>query len=159
MTGTKRRKWTAADLFLILLAMLSLVGFLVRFFGIRSRGEGDLQDYTVTVEWKNVDARTVSALQAGDLLYTASGEEFGEVIAIRTEPTEVEVRQGGTVWLVESPNRLDAEIKIILRGREADGQILGRGRDALMIGQAWTLYSAMAELRVHIASIAPKVLL
>ena len=157
MTRTKRRKWTVADLFLILLAMLSLVGFLVRFSGIRSRGEGDLRDYTVAVEWKNVDVRTVGALQAGDLLYTASGETFGEVIALQTKPTEVEVRQDGAVWLVESPSRLDAQIKIAVRGREADGQILGRGRDALMIGQAWTLYSATAELRVQIASIAPKV--
>ncbi len=157
MTEKKRMRWTGADLFLILLAVLSLIGFLLRFWGMQSRGEGDLRDYAVTVEWKNVDARTAQSLLEGDLLYTASGEMFGEVIALESVPTEVEVRQNGMILRVESPTRQDVRIGIAVRGREADGQILKNGRDALMIGQALTLYSATAEITARISLIDPKV--
>ncbi len=153
MTETKRKKWTAADLFLILLAVLSLVGFLVRFWGIRRHGEGDLRDYTLTVLWKSVDARTVDAIAEGDPLYTASGELFGYVISVQGQSTEVEMRQDGEVHRIASPTRLDARIGIAAKGREADGQILSTDGGALLIGQTLTLYSPTAELHVRIASI------
>ena len=149
----KRRTWTAADLFLILLAVLSVVGFLVRFWGVRGQGEGDLRDYTLTVLWKSVDARTVDAIEEGDPLYTASGELFGYVISVQGQPSEVEVRQVGEVHRIASPTRLDARIGIAVGGREADGQILSTDGGALLIGQTLTLYSARAELHVRIASI------
>ncbi len=156
MSEKKQKKWTAADLFLILLAVLSLLGFFVRFWGIRSRGEENLRDYVLTVEWKDVDARTVGSLQAGDLLYLASGERFGEVLSAEDEPSEVEVRQDGRIYRIPSTTRRDARITVAVKGREAKGQILGRSGDPVMIGQRLMLYSGTAEMSVRIASIAPK---
>lgn len=157
MTEKKQKKWTAADLFLILLAVLSLLGFFVRFWGIRSRGEETLRDYVLTVEWKDVDARTVGTLQAGDLLSMASGERFGEVLSVEDVPTEVEVRQDGRIYRLPSETRRDAEIRIVVKGREAKGQILGRSGDPVMIGQSRILYSGTAEIAVRIVSIGEKV--
>ena len=63
MTGTERKKWTLADLFLIFLAVLSLLGMLLRFVGLRRSGGDDFSDYEVEMIWKNVDLRTATEVE------------------------------------------------------------------------------------------------
>ena len=159
MTGTERKKWTVVDIFLILLAALSLVGTILRFWGIKRRGVGELYEYSVGVVWESVDNRTAGSLQEGDLVYTASGELFGRVLSIEQKPSAVELKKDGKIYRVESEERLDVRIDLAVSCRESDGQILWRGRDVLMIRQTLRLYSMTAELPVRIVFIGEKTLL
>jgi len=157
MTGKERKKWTVADVFLILLAILSLLGFLLRFRGIRNGEERELREYVIGVEWKNVDVRTVAGLREGDTVYTASGERFGRVVSMEQKPSAVELKKDGRIYRVESQGRLDVRVNLAVTCREADGQVLRNGREALMIGQTLSLYAMTAEMSVRIAYIGEKV--
>jgi hypothetical protein len=159
MTKTERKKWTVADLFLILLAILSLVGIFIRFFGIRRQVVGEKYEYSVGVVWENVDKRTAFELREGEVVYTASGEVFGRVLSMEQKPSLVELKKDGKIYRVESEERLDVRIELTVSGRESDGQILRGGREALMIGQTLRLYSMTAELPVQVTRIGEKALL
>ncbi len=157
MTGAERRKWTVADVFFILLAILSLLGIFLRFWGMRNRGERELREYTVGAEWKNVDGRTVAPLREGELLYTASGELFGRVVSVEQKPSVVELKKDGKIYRVESEERCDVQIYLSTMCRESDGQILREGREALMIGQTFSVYTMTAQMSVRITSIGENV--
>ena len=156
MTGTERKKWTLADLFLIFLAVLSLLGMLLRFVGLRRSGGDDFSDYEVEMIWKNVDLRTATEVEVGELLYAPSGETFGRVISVDVRPSVVELQKDGRIHRVDSLERRDVQIRVVVSGRESDGQILSLGGDTLMIGQARLLYSETAEMALSIASIGEK---
>ena len=156
MMGTERKKWTLADLFLILLAILSLLGILFRIVGMRKVGGDGFSDYAVEMMWENVDLRTAASVVVGEVLYASSGEIFGRVISVESRPFLVELRQNGKIHRVESIERCDMLVRVVVRAREADGQILSLGGDALMIGQTKCLYSMTAELPLLITSIGEK---
>lgn len=156
MKGTERRKWTVGDVFLILLAVLSALGFLLRFWGISKRGEEELREYEILAEWKHAEVRTVEGLREGDALYTASGELFGRVITVEQIPSTVEIKKDGRIYRVESTDRLDVRMVVSVTAREADGQILRAGREALMVGQTLCLYSMTLEIPVRIAFVGEK---
>ena len=156
MMGTERKKWTLADLFLILLAILSLLGIMLRFMGMRRGGGNDFSDYAVEMMWENVDLRTAAGLGVGEVLYVPSGEIFGRVISVDVRPSVVELRQDGKIHRVESIERCDVLVRVVVSARDADGQILSLGGDALMIGQTKCLYSMTAELPLLITSIGEK---
>ena len=136
----------AADWFLLLLAVLSVSGILLRFWGLRNRSDEELQEYAVVVKWENADGRTVSCLQVGDILYTAGGERFGRVLSISSVPAEVELVSGGNVYRLPSETRVDVTVELAVRGRLSDGLLLKDGTDALAVGQERKLYSALTEL-------------
>ena len=140
------KRMNAADWFLLLLALLSVSGILIRFWGLRNRSDEELQEYAVVVRWENVDVRTVSCLQVGDILYTAGGERFGRVLSISSAPAEVELISGGTVYRLPSEARMDVTVELAVLGRLSNGQFLKGGTDALAVGQERKLYSALAEL-------------
>ena len=106
--------------------------------------------------WKNVDLRTATEVEVGELLYAPSGETFGRVISVDVRPSVVELQKDGRIHRVESLERRDVQIRVVVSGRESDGQILSLGGDALMIGQARLLYSETAEMALSIASIGEK---
>ncbi len=142
----KSKRMNAADWFLLLLALLSVCGILLRFWGMRNRSDEELQEYAVMAKWENADERTVSCLRAGDVLYTAGGERFGRVMSISSVPAEIELVSGGTVYRLPSESRVNATVEIAVLGRLSDGQLFKDGTDALAVGQARKLYSSMTEL-------------
>ena len=156
MMGTERKKWTLADLFLILLAILSLLGILFRIVGMRKVGGDGFSDYAVEMMWENVDLRTAASVVVGEVLYASSGEIFGRVISVESRPFLVELRQNGKIHRVESIERCDVLVRVVVSARDADGQILSLGGNALMIGQTKCLYSMTAELPLLITSIGEK---
>ena len=156
MMGTERKKWTLADLFLILLAILSLLGILFRIVGMRKVGGDGFSDYAVEMMWENVDLRKAASVVVGEVLYASSGEIFGRVISVESRPFLVELRQNGKIHRVESIERCDVLVRVVVSARDADGQILSLGGNALMIGQTKCLYSMTAELPLLITSIGEK---
>ncbi len=140
------KRMNAADWFLILLAVLSVCGILLRLWGLRNRSSEELREYLVVMTWEDADARTVACLQAGELVYTAGGELFGRVLSISTEPSETELVSGGSVFRLPSESRVDVTLELAVLCRASGGQLLKDGTEAFAVGKRQTLYSSMAEL-------------
>ena len=148
----QERSFNTTDWFLILLAILSLGAVLLRFLGLGKKESGVLQHFTIVVEWKNVDARTVACVQEGELLYTAAGEEFGVVRNVKIVSAEAEIVSGGEVYRVPSPVLVNVTIELDVMGRVSDGRLVSRRGELLSAGSGMKLYSRRAELHLKILS-------
>ena len=148
----QERSFNTTDWFLILLAILSLGAVLLRFLGLGKKESGALQHFTIVVEWKNVDARTVACVQEGELLYTAAGEEFGVVRNVKIVSAEAEIVSGGEVYRVPSPVLVNVTIELDVMGRVSDGRLVSRRGELLSAGSGMKLYSRRAELHLKILS-------
>ena len=146
MSGVKQRKMSLGDGFLLLLAVLSVSGILLRFWSIRRGGGEDLQEYAIYAQWENVDLRTADCLREGETLYTAAGEIYGIVLSMERLPAESEVAADGNLYRLASSARCDVRIRISVACREADGQLLRGGTESVTVGQTLKLYSRLAEL-------------
>lgn len=154
----RERRFNVTDWFLILLATLSLGAVLLRFLGLGKKERGELQHFTIVVEWENVDVRTVACLQEGELLYTAAGEEFGVVRNVKIVSAEAEIVSGGEVYRVPSPVLVNVTIELDVMGRVSDGRLVSRRGELLSAGRGMKLYSRKAELSLKIlfADIIPR---
>lgn len=146
----RKRRMNLADVFLILLAVLSVSGILLRLWRIRQAEGMNLREYAVETEWRDVDLRTVACLREGETLYTAAGEAFGTVLAMERTPCETEVIADGTVYRVVSETRCNVRIRLSVACRESDGQLLRGDGSALTVGQTLRLYSSLAELPLKV---------
>ena len=151
MRGTNRKKrMNLADVFLILLAVLSVSGILLRLWSIRQAEGMDLRGYAVETEWRDVNLRTADCLREGETLYTAAGEVFGTVLSMERMPSEVEVVSDGTVYRIASEMRCNVRIRLSVACRESDGQLLRGDGSALTVGQSLRLYSSFAETTLRV---------
>lgn len=146
--GTKRLN--SADWFFILLAVLSVCGILFRFLGLRQGKTNDLEDFTLIVEWSDIDIRTLECLEEDEVLYTAGGEVFGIVETVEWNPSEVETVFGGDVYRLRSESRVDATVHISVSGRVSDGQFFRNATESVTVGQKLKLYSERTELLLKV---------
>ena len=152
MREAHRGRMNGADWFLLILVILSVGGFLLRFWDMRRGRAADLQLISVTARWADVDQRTAACLREGEVLYTAAGEVFGTVRSLTVRPTEVETVAVGKTYRLESQTRVDVTVDIRVQCRVSEGQFLRGGSEALSVGQQQRLYSPMAELTVKLLS-------
>ena len=151
----KKRRMNTADWFLILLSLLSLAGLVFRFFGMRKRYSDDLVSFAVTVRWNDVNARTVSCLKNGEILYTPAGEVYGTVVSVETVPAKEEILSGGAVYRADSVTRVNVILKIEVMGRAAEERFFTERGELLSAGQRVRLYSRRAELHLEILAVSP----
>lgn len=151
MRGRNRKKrMNLADVFLILLAVLSVSGILLRLWSIRQAEGLDLREYAVETEWRDVDLRTAACLREGETLYITAGEVFGTVLSMERTPCETEIVSDGTVYRIASDVRCNVRVRLSVACRASDGQLLRRDGSALTVGQTLKLYSALAELPLKV---------
>ncbi len=149
--GTRGR-WNAGDTLLVVLALLSVTGIMLRFFFLRLPTGSEVREYEIVARWANVDARTLSCVKEGDMLYTPAGEPFGKVVSISSEAAEITVTEGGLTYRVSAPDetRRDALITVLVSGHYSDGAFFRDGKRILGQGESYQLYSERAELTLRI---------
>ncbi len=155
--ASPRGRWNAGDTLLILLALLSAVGILVRFFGWRQQPTKDLRDYEIVAKWEGVDGRTLSCVEEGDVLYTPSGEHFGRIVSISRETSVLTVSEGGETYHVNAPlgTKCDATLTVTVSGVFSDDVFFRDGKRILGVGECYLLYSERAELALLIVGFSP----
>lgn len=151
-TGDRGRRFRLTDFFLILLFLLCAAGMVFRYWGMRSGTGEELKPYELTAEWRNEDYRTVSCLREGDLLYTAAGELFGEVISVETVPALVRLREAGVLYEGRLPENTRCDVRLTVRvmGRTTGGMLLRDGAHPVNAGESYTLYADLAEIHLWI---------
>ena len=156
MSRKSRGKWNTADWFLLLLALLSVGGILLRAWGLRRGKSEDLREYEIVAVWEDVDPRTVSCLEEDSVLYTAAGEAFGRVIWVEESPAVTELVANGELYRLPSEQRLNVTVEITVRGSVSDGRFLREGIEPILSGQELRLYSDWAELPLRIVYVSPE---
>jgi hypothetical protein len=151
-----RGRWNSGDTLLILLALLSVVGILFRFFLWRQPLAKDLREYMIVAKWEGVDARTLSCVGEGELLYTPSGETFGKVVSISHEASVITVNEGGKAYRVSMPPQTtcDATLTVTVSGIFSDGVFFRDGKRILGVGECYLLYSERAELTLRVVRLS-----
>lgn len=156
MSRKNKGRWNTADWFLLLLALLSIGGILLRAWGLRHGKNEDLREYAMRAVWESVDARTASCLTKDAILYTAAGEVFGWVISLETSPAVAELVADGELHRLPSEQRLNVTVEIAVSGKMSDGYFLRDGIEAIVAGQELRLYSDWAELPIRIVFVSPE---
>lgn len=135
-----------ADGFLLLLLLLGVGGALFRAWDLHRGGGVETETLTVHLRWSGVEERTLACLEEGEILYTASGEVFGQVSEIVSNSPTVEVKDGSlTVRGTLSEGSLrDADVTVEVEGRRSEGLLLLDGRVPLSVGETLRLYSDRA---------------
>ena len=148
-----RRRGSVLDLLLILLIVLSVTGLLWRrYVSERNDAADNLSLYTVYAQSTAMDAMTFDCMQAGERLYTASGELFGEIAALERAEAEVTLISDGIFYngAWEEQVRCTARVKICVSGKRTDRGVIVSGRRLAVGGTLPTLYSPRAALHLQI---------
>ncbi len=153
---TKRMRFRAMDLFLVMLVLFAVIGIARRAGAFRANAADTLRDYSVRAVWTDVDSRTVACLSKGETLYTNAGELFGTVLEVRSAPHKVVFRENGErVAAVYPPGtREDVYMTVAVRGGEHDGVILRENGKAILEGETYRLYSERASAVLTILSLS-----
>ena len=157
MKSKKRedRRWNAGDTLLILLAVLSVVGIVLRLLSWREPSGGETEGYEFLAKWEGVDVRTLACLDEGERLYTAAGDCFGEVVSVRTEAAEITLTEGGITYRTEAPEGVcDAFLSVRVRGAFSDGVFFRDGKRILGLGESYLLHSQRTVLTLRIVRMA-----
>lgn len=146
------KRFRLTDFFLIFLLLLCVAGAVLRYWGMRSGTGDELKTYELTAEWRDEDYRTVSCLREGDLLYTAAGETFGEIVSVETVPALVRLREAGILYEGRLPEntRCDVRLTVRIKGSTAGGVLLRNGVYPLHIGESYILYTKLAEMHLFV---------
>ena len=139
------------DWFLILIAVLSGVGLLLRFRGLGGETGEATEEFAVYATWEGADARTVACLREGEVLYTAAGEVFGRVLDMEIEAMEVELIAGGEVYRLASQDRKRVELRLAVACRLSEGMLMRSGGEPLAVGQQIRLYGRSVSVPITVS--------
>ena len=159
MSSEKRneRRGSILDLVLVFLLILSVLGIAFRLQQIKGLStEQSYKEYQLVGHTGTVHPDFLRCIEGGDALYTAAGEYFGYLRAVRATPTRVTLFSEGKYTSAEWDlwKKNDLYVEVIFEGLEREGRILWNGRSDVMIGQTITLYSEYAVLHVMIESVS-----
>ena len=145
----RQRRGSVIDLLVIFLIVLSIVGFLWRQHRIeRAKEQEGSKLYTFYAQSVAMDAMTLDCIGIGDLLYTSSGDLFGEITALERIPSEVRLLSDGAYYVGEWDEafRGCVRVEISVRGTPTDRGVLVAGHRNTVGGTLPRLYSERASL-------------
>ena len=151
------KRFRAADLFLILLALFAVIGVFRRAGAFHANASDAQKDYLVSATWSDVDSRTASCLQNGEWLYTNAGERFGQITSFETVPHETSVWDGGRRYSATFPSgtQEDVFLTVVVKGNFHEDVFLRENGRAMLLGESYRLYSERASLLLTIQGISP----
>lgn len=141
------RRLNATDLVLLILLVLSAAGI-----GLRAvRGRTHAAEGTPTevyALWHAADRRTASCLTRGEILRTAAGAEFGEVIGIYTADTvrTLQTDSGMRTGTVPDDPLCDVYLTVRVRLTDADGVPRRENGQPLPVGASYELFGERTRL-------------
>ena len=126
-----------ADVFLVCLLLLSLIGALIRMQGGILDQKRSQNAYTVHLIAKRQLSSVADCLEEGERLYDVYGEAVGEVVSIRKSPSKVVLYDEGRAYLGEwSMERYcNVEIDLLVYGTHDGEVLLLDGTHPLLIGE------------------------
>lgn len=157
MEEREARRGSILDLFLVVLLLLAVLGALLR-WERQSRERGlPLEQYRLTLETLELARESADCLAVGDVLYTASGEKIGEVVALELLPVRLTVSSLGSYYRGEWPlsERCRLRLDVAVSGRVRDGVLLYMGRTPMAIGTPQELFSERVRLQTRVVEVMP----
>lgn len=154
----KEKRGSILDLFLIFLLLLCLVGGLLRWRDLRTRGDSvATSPYLVTAVAHQVDPQVADCISVGELLYTESGMYFGRVTAMESSPTRVSLLSDGayTEGSWDADWFVDLWLEVEIEATDGKQGILHNGRTPYALSERITLYSERTALSVKLYQIIP----
>lgn len=148
------KKGGLLDVFTVLILVFGAVGILLRMQMLRvAVTDEETAQITLTVE--NFHTRGLDCVELGEMLYTAGGEAFGEVVEISYTPEETSLISDGVLYTgaPEDATRVRLSVRVSLLGRVTDGVFLREGKYAVMAGERLTLYGERCELRAYVSRV------
>ena len=137
----------ATDLVLLALLLLSAAGIALR--AVRGRTTATEGTPTeVYAVWRAIDRRSAECLTRGEVLRTAAGAEFGEVVASRTADT-MRVLQTDSATLtgtVRNDPLCDVYLTIRVHLTDADGVARRENGQPLTAGASYELFGDRTRL-------------
>lgn len=140
-------RMNAVDFVLLVLLFLSVSGIGLR--AVRSRTasfEGvPTEVYAV---WRATDRRTAGCLVCGEILRTAAGAEFGEVVALRTADTirTLQTDSGTLTGTVRNDPLCDVYLTVRVRLTDTDGVARRENGQPLAAGASYELFGERTRL-------------
>lgn len=150
----KKRTGSVLDLFLIGLAVLSVLGlFLQRHVSERAEPQAATQA-RISMRSHALPPLIFECLSVGEPLYTEGGEVFGRISALKTEDAKIEPSfptATAAVWPREE--RCVIELEAEVQGYTKNGIFLYQNRFPLSVGKQITLYSE----KTHVSFVLYKI--
>lgn len=141
------RRLSATDFVLLILLVLSVAGI-----GLRAvRGRMTAAEGTPTevyAVWRATDRRSADCLMRGEILRTAAGAEFGEVIGIRTADAVRTLQTDSAALTGTVPNDplCDVYLTVRIRLTETDGIVRRENGQPLPVGASYELFGERTRL-------------
>ena len=146
------RRGSILDLFLIVLLLVAVLGSVLRWERQNREIHQPLEQYRLILESVEMARESADCLAVGDILYTASGEAFGEVRVLEYLPARVTLISLGRYYRGEWPmsERCVLHVEVAVSGRMRDGVFLLGGRTPLAVGASQTLFSDRMQLKARV---------
>lgn len=135
------RRWRATDVALLTLLLLSAAGIGLRaVWGRMTATEGTPTE--VYAVWRATDRRSADCLTNGEILRTAAGAEFGEVVARSTADTirTLQTDSGTLTGSVRNDPLCDVCLTIRVRLTDTDGVARRENGQPLAAGASYELF-------------------
>ncbi len=126
-SGRIRGKFSIVDIFVVLLVIVAIAGFITRFGGSVTKSVTSDVQFRYVIKVEGVRSYTVDALQKKGVVTDKRALEYvGEVVDVKAEDAKVDsVLSDGTIKIITQPERYDCYVTIEAIGRESnDGYIL-----------------------------------
>jgi hypothetical protein len=151
---TKKRSFNALDWFLLFLILLSVASVLWRQHAPDQKSQ-EAVTLEVALRVEQIPKEILACIEAGELLYTASGEAFGSILQIDIEPSkEYHVSEGDFYYdAPQGSDRFNLILLVSVQGTKSGDVFLQNGRVALLLGKELNLYSHLATLQARVTKI------
>ena len=145
-----------ADLFLLFLFLVCLLGAAVRFYDLKGANNNpETVECTLTLRSDGLPTSVMDCLHAGEMLYREDGGIFGRITEITRLPQEI-VLQKGNGYVRGTPDtevRCVMELRILVKGRHNGVTFLHEGKLPLLVGERITLNSRFTRLSLNLYKI------
>ena len=141
------RRWRATDVALLTLLLLSAAGIGLRaVWGRMTATEGTPTE--VYAVWRATDRRSADCLTNGEILRTAAGAEFGEVVARSTADTirTLQTDSGTLTGSVRNDPLCDVCLTVRVRLTDTDGVARRENGQPLAAGASYELFGDRTRL-------------
>ena len=145
--SVKKRTGSVLDLFLIGLALLSVLGLLLQRRVLESAEPMEATQARVLLRSNPLSPLILECLSVGEPLYTEGGEVFGRISAFRSEDAKIRLSSpDGAIAVWPREERCVIELEAEVRGEKKNGIFLYQNRVPLSVGKSITLYSEKTHL-------------
>ncbi len=154
-SGKIRGKFSIIDVFVILLVIVAIIGFVTRFGGSVTKSVTSNVHFKYVIKVEGVRSYTVDALQKKGVVTDKRALEYvGDVVDVKAEEAKVNsILSDGTMKSATQPERYDCYVTIEANGRESDDGYILKDTTELSVGREVELITKYVHTTGTIESI------